>query len=244
MKLRDVIAEYVAHQQSLGHNPNPRKSLLLTFNRNAGNEIEVQNVNTDRVLTFLGRPTTDYWRQKYSALACFYRYAISRGYATSSPLPRRISRAFPQFVPYIYSDDDVRRLLEATQSYRRRHTLLEPHTFRAIMILLYGAGLRISEALSLRVSDVDLSHSLLLIRKTKFHKSRFVPIGRQVQREMEQFFRTRREANHSETPDAPFFHRTQGQSANGQRCSAIISPPLRVRRNSARGWCSLSAPPA
>jgi integrase/recombinase XerD len=205
MKLRDVIAEYVAHQQSLGHNPNPRKSLLLTFNRNAGNEIEVQNVNTDRVLTFLGRPTTDYWRQKYSALACFYRYAISRGYATSSPLPRRISRAFPQFVPYIYSHDDVRRLLEATQSYRRRHTLLEPHTFRAIMILLYGAGLRISEALSLRVSDVDLSHSLLLIRKTKFHKSRFVPIGRQVQREMEQFFRTRREANHSETPDTPFF---------------------------------------
>src|SRR5262245_18341980 len=50
-----------------------------------------------------------------------------------------------------------------TQSYRRRHTLLEPHTFRAIMILLYGAGLRISEALSLWVSDVDLSHSLLLI---------------------------------------------------------------------------------
>jgi integrase/recombinase XerD len=166
MKLRDVIAEYVAHQQSLGQNPNSRKSLLLTFNRNAGNEIEVQNVNTDRVLTFLGRPTTDYWRQKYSALACFYRYAISRGYATSSPLPRRISRAFPQFVPYIYSHDDVRRLLEATQSYRRRHTLLEPHTFRAIMILLYGAGLRISEALSLRVSDVDLSRSLLLIRKT------------------------------------------------------------------------------
>jgi hypothetical protein len=78
MKLRDVIAEYVSHQQSLGHNPNPRKSLLLTFNRNAGNEIEVQDVNTDRVLTFLGRPTTDYWRQKYSALACFYRYAISR----------------------------------------------------------------------------------------------------------------------------------------------------------------------
>jgi hypothetical protein len=36
-------------------------------------------------------------------------------------------------------------------------------------------------------------------------ESRFVPIGRQVQREMEQFFRTRREANHSETPDAPFF---------------------------------------
>jgi integrase/recombinase XerD len=142
-----------------------------------------------------------------------------------------------------YSHDDVRRLLEATQSYRRRHTLLEPHTFRAIMILLYGAGLRISEALSLRVSDVDLSHSLL-IQKTKFHKSRFVPIGPQVQREMEQFFRARREANHSETPDAPFFIGRKGNRPTGQRCSAIISPPLRVRQNSARGWCSLSAPPA
>jgi integrase/recombinase XerD len=205
MKLRSVIAEYAAHQQSLGHNSNPRKSLLLTFSRSVGNEAEVEDVNTDRVLAFLGCPTTSYWRQKYSALACFYRYAVSRGYATSSPLPAGIPRAFPQFVPYIYAHDDVRRLLEATKSYRRRHTLLEPHTFRAIIILMYGAGLRIGEALSLRVSDVDLSHSLLLIRMTKFHKSRFVPIGHLVQREMEEFFLTRKMDCYSDMIDAQFF---------------------------------------
>jgi site-specific recombinase XerD len=43
--------------------------------------------------------------------------------------------------------------------------------------LLYGAGLRLSEALSLSIPDVDLSNSLLIVRNTKFYKSRFVPIG-------------------------------------------------------------------
>lgn len=48
---------------------------------------------------------------------------------------------------------------------------------RALRLVRYGAGLRISEALKLEISDVDLQPRLLHIRQSKFFKSRWVPIG-------------------------------------------------------------------
>ncbi len=46
--------------------------------------------------------------------------------------------------------------------------------------MLYGARLRVSEAIGLTLGDVDLPERLLTIRKTKFYKSRLVPIGQQL----------------------------------------------------------------
>lgn len=43
--------------------------------------------------------------------------------------------------------------------------------------MLYGTGLRISEALGLDITDVDLQDRLLYIRETKFYKTRLVPTG-------------------------------------------------------------------
>jgi integrase/recombinase XerD len=204
VKLREVIADYVALQQSMGRKFR-RQHLLRAFNHTIGNEIEIQDVAHNTVLAFLGHPTTRYWRDKHSSLMRFYQYAISRGHVSSVPLPKTIPKISSQFVPYIYTHDDVRRLLAGTNTYRKLHILLEPHTFRAILLLLYGAGLRISEALSLRMGDVDLPEAVLLIRESKFYKSRLVPIGPHLQQAMTQFAATRRGAGHPVMPDAPFF---------------------------------------
>ena len=53
-------------------------------------------------------------------------------------------------------------------------------TFRTLLLLLYGAGLRFSEATRLTLADVDLAEDVLTIRATKFYKSRLVPIGPQL----------------------------------------------------------------
>src|SRR4030088_3455806 len=49
-----------------------------------------------------------------------------------------------------------------------------------LLLLLYGAGLRFSEAPGLTLADVDLSEAILTIRDTKFYKSRLVPVGSQL----------------------------------------------------------------
>lgn len=205
MKLRDLIVDYVVFQQSMGRKFTSDRYLLHSFCRAMGSDIGVKDVDGGRVLSFLGRPVTCYWHRKYSTLRRFYRYAISRGHVSTSPLPTTVPKVPPPFVPYIYSSDDVRRLLEATTSYRKIHILLEPNTFRAILLVLYGAGLRISEALSLRMADVDLSQAVLLVRETKFYKSRLVPVGSHLQKAMVQYATARREAGHSDHPHSPFF---------------------------------------
>ena len=139
------------------------------------------SVTTTQVLAFLAGkgPLTRYRENKYYALTGFWRHAISRGYATSSPLPDNEPRSPVRPPPYIYSREELRRLLDPAnvEISRRGAVQLDAATFRTLLLLLYGAGLRFSEATGLTLADVDLADALLTIRATKFYKSRLAPIG-------------------------------------------------------------------
>ena len=113
----------------------------------------------------------------------------------------------PDFVAYIYSEEELRRMLHGISSvvYQKRKMLLEPHTFRAILLLLYGTGLRIGEAISLRLADVDLKNALIEVRETKFYKSRFVPLGAELNGAMLEYARKRRKCGHPQRDEDFFF---------------------------------------
>ena len=116
MTLVAVIADYVALRQAMGYRFTTGKYRLAAFGRAVGPDRELQEVDRDRVLAFLGPPVTSDWRHKYSALTCFYRYAISRGHVGTSPLPTSVPKLPSRFVPYIYTPEEIRRLLDATSS--------------------------------------------------------------------------------------------------------------------------------
>ena len=83
----------------------------------------------------------------------------------------------PQQSPYVYSIDELRRLLEATSVVHVNSTPLQAPMYRMLLILLYGSGLRIGEALNLTLRDVDVIERIITVRDTKFFKTRLVPIG-------------------------------------------------------------------
>ena len=83
---------------------------------------------------------------------------------------------------------------------------------RAILLLLYGAGLRVSEALALTLEDVDLSDAVITIRDTKFNKTRLVPLGLELNQVMVQYAASRNKAGHAQTGTAPFFVLRRGGS--------------------------------
>ncbi len=113
-----------------------------------GMEIEIGDILAEQVSAFLcrGGSITSAWHVRYSALRGLYRYAITRGYATVSPLPTVVPKRPPSFVPYIYSREELRRLLGATEATSHPLRRAKPRTLRTILLLLYGAGLRIGEA--------------------------------------------------------------------------------------------------
>ena len=132
----------------------------------------------------------------------FYRFAIARGYVTDVPLPKTVPKPAQAFVPYVYSHAELRRLLAATASCQNPRSLLDPVTCRTLLLLLYGAGLRISEALALTLADVDLDAGLLQVRDSKFYKTRIVPISSDLLGVLAQYL-THRPAG-QRAPDAAF----------------------------------------
>ena len=179
MTLATVIAAYVDLNQSMGRRFQVDAALLRAFQRHAG-DVELAAVTPEAMSAFLQprAQVTSTWLMKHRALRRLFQYAITRGLATRSPVPTAIPRVPDTFVPHIYTDEELRRLLAGVDENqaRVRCTIAAP-TYRAMLLLLYGAGLRLAELLALRQEDVDLDHGGILIRESKFYKSRQLPIG-------------------------------------------------------------------
>lgn len=181
MKVGDAIDHYVEWRQAQGAKFTTARNLLRQFRRYVGDETECYDISRDQVLAFLvGQGAgTRHRDNKAYALAGFWRFAISRDYARSSPLPASERRPALLAPPHIYSRAQLYRLfdLRNIEIALAGTKQLEPTTFRTLLLLLYGAGLRFSEATGLVREDVDMSASVLTIRDSKFHKSRLVPVG-------------------------------------------------------------------
>jgi integrase/recombinase XerD len=178
MKLSSAIENYVALRRSLGAVFSVDARILRSFSRAVG-DVPLQAITPEDCRRFCrgkGLPTR-FWERKYQTLHGFFRYLVSRGFLVSSPFKEPSPRIQHTFRPYIYSHDELERLLEATAQERNSRTRLEPETLRTIVLLLYGAGLRVGEALRLRYCDVNLQHRMLSVWNTKFFKSRLLPIG-------------------------------------------------------------------
>jgi integrase/recombinase XerD len=207
MKLKELITQYAAVRKSMGADFESAESLLNTFCRRVGVEIEVGEIRAEQVEVFLAGtgPVNRYWRRKYDTLSGLYRYAISRGFVDHVPLPSTVPKMPERFVPYIYDADELQRLINPASPERIGFRKLQPHTLRVVLLLLYGAGLRIGEAVSLTLQDVDLDAAVITVRHTKFHKTRLVPVGLKLNEAMAQYVAQRKQAGHSQSADAPFF---------------------------------------
>ncbi len=99
--------------------------------------------------------------------------------------PRRQRR-----MPHIYTTDENRRLLHAASQLSPKGSL-RPTTYVTLLSLLMSTGLRISEALSLQLDDITPDG--LLIRYTKFRKSRLVPLHATVRQGLDRYLTRRRQ---------------------------------------------------
>lgn len=218
--LSEAVTQYVAYRRSLGCGMVNDAQILQMFCRVMGLEALVNEIAPDRVLSFLDGtgPVTCYWHRKHQVLGGFYRFALARNYVLASPLPvecppRPLSKA-----PYIYTWEELLHLLQSTDSFPNRKNTLARYCFRVLLLLLYGAGLRISEALALTVADTDLVAGVLTIRDTKFYKTRLVPIGPDLKSVLVDYSKKRNlPADRTESPLAPFFLNRQGVAPTSEQ---------------------------
>jgi site-specific recombinase XerD len=228
MKLISVINAYIELQQSMGLRSETAKRTLRQFGRQMG-DIQIGEVQAQQVLLFLrgsGSPSST-WRVKYRLLSGLYRFAISRGHVKESPLPQGLPKFPPQQTPYIYSTEELHRLLDATSGLDSIYSRQQAPMFRTLILLLYGSGMRISEALGLTMRDVDLVQRVITVRNAKFYKTRLVSIGPKLALELTGHADRRRRLPMPSGEDSSFFTSRTGTAWTYHR---VITLFQRVRR--------------
>lgn len=103
-------------------------------------------------------------------------YLRNCGYNDIHILPEGITKSGTDFVPYVFSENEIVRILRATDNldwYRNKAST--GLFYRVLVRLLYSTGLRIDEALGLHVSSVDLENRIITVHKSKGGTSRLVP---------------------------------------------------------------------
>jgi len=92
--------------------------------------------------------------------------------------------------PYVYSDEEIERIVCHARRLPSR-LMLRAQTYATLFGLLAATGLRLSEALALDRGDVDLRGGVLAVRRTKFGKSRFVPVHESTRRALRHYAQLR-----------------------------------------------------
>jgi integrase/recombinase XerD len=178
MTLASAVKTYVALKQSLGAVFSVDARTLAAFVRAVG-DVPVSTITPDLCTAFCRGhgPPTRFWSRKHEALRGLFRYLVGRGHMSHTPLPEPGPRIASTFQRYIYTHDDLVRLLQAAAQPVHPAALIQPQTLRLVVLVLYATGLRVGEALHLRGCDVDLRERLLTIWDSKFFRSRLVPLG-------------------------------------------------------------------
>ena len=161
------------------------RELALLVRFAAGHQVSCLGELTPALLEdFLAsrpRPHPRSFNHLLGVVRCLLDWAVTWGLLEASPLQARRHRVTEQRLPFLFGPVPVRLLLDAAAALPDvpRAPARGP-TYHAIFALCYGLGLRAGEACGLRLGDVDVGRSLLIVRGGKFGKHRLVPYGPRV----------------------------------------------------------------
>lgn len=209
------IEDYLAYRHGLGFELAIEGGILRQFAK------YVEQTGTHDSLTVAlvvewakvsKRSTPITWGRRLEAVRGFVQYWRRFDLGTEITPPDWFGPAHRRLIPHIYTDTEIIALMAATTQLMPPDGL-RPATCRTIFGLLAATGLRISEAIKLTRSDVDLDRAVLTIREAKFHKSRLVPCDPSVAAALSAYARLR-DGFHLHPGSDRFFLFDNGKPAN------------------------------
>ena len=174
------------------------------------------------------------WARRLKSLRTFTRWLRQFQPRTEIPDDAIFGRLPGRLAPHIYSEREIADLLAAARCLGLAPDL-RGILFETLFGLIASTGLRISEALALRNADVDLRGGMLIIGRTKFAKSRQVPLHPSTVHALRRYRRLRDRTGESIEADAPFFIGT-GRRQQGLPLSVAQVHRVFAQLRSQLGW--------
>jgi integrase len=173
--LRQAVDDYLTIRRALGYKLERHGRLLPQF-VDYLDEIGAATVTVEHAATWATQPpgaATRWYAERLTVVRGFAIWLAAIDPATEIPPAHLLPSPRQRAVPYLYSDQDLAALLEATETLS---TSSGTTTYRTLLALLAVTGLRIGEALRLDRVDVDVANNLLTINVGKFGKAREIPL--------------------------------------------------------------------
>lgn len=175
-ELRTALQEYLVLRRTLGFKLRVIGGLLHRFVEFA-EEKDTSFMTTELAVEWAIQPKCDpsQWATRLSMVRRFAQYRSAADPRTQIPPKGLLPHRYHRKPPYIYSDDEIVRLIRAAGQLSSPLGL-RAATYSTLFGLISVTGMRISEPINLDREDVDLTQGILTVRQSKFGKSRLVPV--------------------------------------------------------------------
>jgi integrase len=211
--LHAAAGRYLATRRAVGFKLTHVEPLLFDFVRFMQSRRETR-VTCDLALQWATLPAgaaPGWWKSRLCVVRCFTRYLSAIDPATEVPptdLLPRLAAGSNRAQPYLYSDTQIDALMAAARAIRFPLTAA---TCETLIGLLAVTGIRVGEALRLNRDDLDAGRGVLIVRDSKFDRSREVPLHDTTLNALHRYVRLRDQ--HHPTPRSPslFLSRSAGR---------------------------------
>lgn len=192
--LSNIFYSYIAEKHALGYSFNKGESMLKRFDSflQTKNHSDI-SLPKEIVIEWCKQSpneTVNNRLHRISLLRGLAEYMNRVGYSAYIFPKRMVTVDRYAYQPYIFSNEEMRRILTVCDNYPPSEVSPYRHKIIPLIIrVLYGCGLRISEAVKLKKDDVDLKNGTFFIKKTKFNKQRIIPIANSLLQRCREYYK-------------------------------------------------------
>jgi site-specific recombinase XerD len=175
--LSTALTEYLSVRRALGYTLYDTGLCLEQFVRYTEAE-GATFITRDLAVRWATQPvqvSPAHWARRLGMVRQFARYCSALDTRTEIPPVDLLPVHYTRKPPYLYSDEEISKLIQAAGQLPSQRGL-RAATYTTIFGLLAVTGMRISEPLALDRADVDLTQGTLMVRNSKFGKSRWIPV--------------------------------------------------------------------
>ena len=187
---KDSLIGFIKQKQALGLDFKSQIWMLSSFDSFTlkFNNYSAEELPRELVEKWVFESSSSYERKRRYGLLIrqFAEYMVAGG-KSAYLFPKRYFTAPQKYMPYIFTKDQIQNLFVQAEKDAKLHQNINSRRDTAIILkLLYGCGLRISEATNLKVCDVNFGDGVLRIMEGKFDKDRLVPMSKSVAKYFEE----------------------------------------------------------
>jgi integrase/recombinase XerD len=224
--LKQGVEEYLKDRCKAGFKMQDEKKVLSQFifflEKNG-----ISHITTKLALAFATlNPQTspERWAVRLRMVRQFAKYMSLEDPKTEIPPDNLLPYSYRRKAPYIYEDDDIIRLLKCDES-GEPNDRFDQYTYFVLFGLLAVTGMRISEALNLKCNEVNFQDRVITILKSKFNKSRYIPIHKSTTEVLQNYSSYKSQCFPNQTSE--FFIDRNGNAPKAARVRRVFRKRLK-----------------